>query len=302
MTDLRRISHRIHAPDPRERGRACDKATQLHRLHVNSKPAEESTRLAGSGGGTVTPSLTLWIRRAMTCVPNGCLGRLLPGDRPMPLRIFIGWDSREAECADVLAYSIRKHSSVPLEIRYLKLAELDFERATDPLQSTEFTYSRFLVPYLCNYQGKAVFMDCDMLCFGDVRELADLDMTGLALRVVKHDYRPTERFKMDGKVQTVYPRKNWSSLMLMNCSKLRLWTKEVVETQSGAYLHRFQDIADDEIGEIPNTWNVLDQMCETTQLIHYTSGGPWFEQHRDHPYGKVWLDCRDEYRRVAVTA
>ena len=83
------------------------------------------------------------------------------------LRIFIGWDARQAECADVLAHSLITHASIPLEIRYLKLDELDFARPPDPLQSTEFTYPRFLVLDLCDYQGKAVFMDCDMLCLGD---------------------------------------------------------------------------------------------------------------------------------------
>lgn len=217
-------------------------------------------------------------------------------------RVFIGWDSRESECSDILAYSLRKHSSIPLDIRYLKLDELDLNRPRDPLQSTEFTYTRFLVPHLCGYEGTAVFMDCDMLCLGDIRELAELDMTGLALRVVQHDYKPTATTKMDGAKQTVYPRKNWSSLMLMNCAELRLWTKAVVETQTGAYLHRFTDIPDEKIGEIPRTWNTLDWMDEHTKLIHYTSGGPWFEQCKDHPYGAAWLKGRDEYRASLVPA
>jgi len=216
----------------------------------------------------------------------------------MALRIFIGWDSREPECADVLRYSLEKHSSIPLDIRYLKLPELDFDRPWDPLQSTEFTYTRFLVPSLCDYQGKAVFMDCDMLCLGDIRELDELPMEDLALRVVKHDHRPTEKTKMDGKVQTVYPRKNWSSLMLMNCAELGLWRKRVVEMASGAYLHRFQEIPDEKIGEIPKTWNTLDWMDEQTRLIHYTSGGPWFEEHRDHPFGAIWRDYEAEYRHA----
>ena len=97
----------------------------------------------------------------------------------MSLRIFIGFDSREAECSDILAYSLRAHSSIPLDIRYLDLRQLDFNRTRDPLQSTEFTYTRFLVPHLCGYQGKAIFMDCDMLCLGDIAELDDLDMTRL---------------------------------------------------------------------------------------------------------------------------
>lgn len=213
------------------------------------------------------------------------------------LRIFIGWDSRFPEPADVLAYSLKKHSSIPLDIRYLKIHELGLQREVDPLASTEFTYSRFLVPHLCGFEGKAVFMDNDMLCFGDIRELDELDMSDLALRVVKHDYQPTNAVKMYGAKQTCYPRKNWSSLMIMNCEKLKLWTKEVVETQTGAYLHRFQDIPDEQIGEIPDTWNTLDWMDQSTKLIHYTNGGPWFKEYEDHPHADVWYAARDEWRQ-----
>jgi lipopolysaccharide biosynthesis glycosyltransferase len=234
-------------------------------------------------------------RRAWSRPPDRTVD-LTEERRGMALRIFIGFDKREAECADVLAYSLREHASIPLEIQYLKLSELDFGRALDPLQSTEFTYSRFLVPHLCDYRGKAIFMDCDMLCLGDIKELDDLDMSGYALRVVKHDHRPLAKTKMDGRVQTTYPRKNWSSLMIMNCARLRLWSKQVVETQTGAFLHRFQGIDDGLIGDIPRTWNTLDWMDDNTRLIHYTSGGPWFEQCKDHPYGAIWLDWRDRFR------
>ncbi len=210
------------------------------------------------------------------------------------LRIFIGWDSRFPEPADVLRHSLIKNASIELDIRYLKLDELDLHRRHDPLASTEFTYSRFLVPHLCNFRGKAVFMDNDMLCFGDAKELDDLDMTGLALRVVQHDYRPTNETKMYGCPQTSYPRKNWSSLMVMNCELLSLWTKQVVESQTGAYLHRFEDLPDEQIGEVPNTWNVLDSMDATTKLIHYTNGGPWFDEYQDHPHADVWYTARNE--------
>ena len=174
------------------------------------------------------------------------------------LRIFIGWDSRFPEPADVLSYSLLKHSSIQLEIRYLKLDELEPAAQHDPLASTEFTYSRFLVPHLCNFHGKALFLDNDMLCLGDIREIDDLDMGPYALRVVQHDYQPSNSVKMYGCPQTSYPRKNWSSMMLMDCSKLQAVVKEVVETQTGAYLHRFQDIPDAQIGELPKTWNALD--------------------------------------------
>lgn len=214
------------------------------------------------------------------------------------LRIFIGWDSRFPEPADVLRYSLLKHSSVPLEIRYLKLSELDFHRTHDPLASTEFTYTRFLLPHLCGFKGTALFLDNDMLCLGDIREIAQLDMRPYALRVVQHEYQPANTTKMYGCPQTSYPRKNWSSMMLMNCERLRLWSKAVVEQQTGAYLHRFQDIPDSQIGELPKTWNTLDWMDNSTRLIHYTNGGPWYEQYRDHPHAAIWFAYRDEMRRA----
>jgi lipopolysaccharide biosynthesis glycosyltransferase len=218
------------------------------------------------------------------------------------LRIFIGWDSRFPEPADVLRYSLLRHSTIPLEIRYLKLDELKLRRPHDPLASTEFTYSRFLVPHLCGFRGTALFLDNDMLCLSDIREIAELDMHKFALRVVQHDYQPTNAIKMYGCPQTNYPRKNWSSMMLMNCSKLKLWSKETVETQTGAYLHRFQDIPDAEIGELPKTWNTLDWMDSSTKLIHYTNGGPWFEEYRNHPHADIWFQYRAEMAAAAKHA
>jgi hypothetical protein len=212
------------------------------------------------------------------------------------LRIFIGWDSRFPEPADVLKHSLQKHASIDLDIQFLQLSKLNLDRTVDPLASTEFTYSRFLVPHLCDFQGTAMFMDNDMLCLGDIAELAALSMDDHALRVVQHDYQPTNATKMYGCPQTVYPRKNWSSLMLMDCNKLRLWSKEVVETATGAYLHRFQDIPDAQIGELPKTWNTLDWMDETSKLIHYTNGGPWFDEYQDHEHADVWFAARDEMK------
>jgi hypothetical protein len=214
--------------------------------------------------------------------------------------IYIGWDSRFPEPADVLAQSIVDHATVPVRIRFLRYTELQreygFAREHDPLASTEFTYTRFLVPFLQGYEGKALFLDNDMLCLGDVAELDRLDMTPYALRVVQHDHRPVETVKMYGCPQTSYPRKNWSSLMLMDCSRLTLWTKAVVERASGAYLHRFQDLPDALIGTVPPEWNDLDRRDDATKLIHWTSGGPWFEEYRNCPHAELWLEARDRLR------
>lgn len=198
--------------------------------------------------------------------------------------------------ADVLVHSLLKHSSIPLDIRFLKKDELGFERH-DPLASTEFTYTRFLVPSLCGFHGTALFMDCDMLCFSDVKEIFDLDMSELALRVVKHDHVPAESVKMDGRIQTKYPRKNWSSFMLMDCSKLTCWTRAAVLIRPAAWLHRFEPIPDPLIGGIPPTWNVLDHPKPDTKLLHMTSGGPWLKEYENCPGSAAWYRAYYEMKR-----
>jgi lipopolysaccharide biosynthesis glycosyltransferase len=214
----------------------------------------------------------------------------------MAHRIFIGYDPTQHIAYEVLKYSLEKHTTEPLDIQPIDADKLtDFKRPVDPLASTPFTYTRFLVPWLCDYEGIGLFMDSDMVALGDISELFALPMEGLALRVRQHDYNPAETTKMGGKVQTQYPRKNWSSLMLMNNAELKIWTKEAVETQSGAWLHRFEEIPDEKIGDISEEWNVLDHMTGPTKLLHYTSGGPWLPGCEDADHADLWHRYREEY-------
>ncbi len=224
----------------------------------------------------------------------------------MALRIFIGWDSREPIAYDVARHSIIKRASVPTEITPIKVEQLIrqglYTRQADPLAATEFTYSRFFTPLLAGYSGWALFVDCDFLFLADVAELSQFNDPSMALYCVKHDHQPTETTKMDGRAQTVYPRKNWSSFMLLNCghSSTRKLTEDVVNTANAAYLHRMQWAADDEIGEIPYTWNFLEGWYDkpthgTPKAIHFTRGGPWFENCQDVDYGELWLRERAEF-------
>jgi hypothetical protein len=222
----------------------------------------------------------------------------------MSLRIFIGWDSRFTEPARVLAESFRQNSTQPLDIRFLDKRHLEecygFRRKVDdPLASTEFTYTRFLVPWLCGYEGHALFCDNDMLCFGDASKLFPSPaIFNLALYVRKHEQHAVDgSTKMGGVPQTMYVRKNWSSLMIMNCAKLRAWTPEVVATASGARLHRFQDVPDNEIGAVPDGWNDLEHQYRAgvTQLLHWTEGGPYLAGCENCPHAELWRSARREW-------
>jgi hypothetical protein len=205
-------------------------------------------------------------------------------------KIFIGHNDKMPMISDVFAYSIKKYASKPVDIHLLKLSELNFNRPWEKYQTTPFSFSRFLVPFLCEYNGLALFADDDFLCLPgcDINELFNFDMTNYALRVVKHNHVPTAVTKMDGQPQTVYPRKNWSSLMLMRCDLLKCWTKEAVETQSGSWLHQFKSISDELIGDLPSTWNKLDAIEPDTKMVHYTSGVPAFSACADRPFSLQW--------------
>lgn len=216
------------------------------------------------------------------------------------LEVFIGWDSREADAFRVAEFSLRRHSSIALIVTPLVQADLRgrglYHRADDPLASTEFTYTRFLAPHLARTDGWAIFCDCDFLWLGDVAELLALARPDKALYCVKHSHVPTETTKMDGAIQTVYPRKNWTSLMLFNNSHpaVRRLTPDVVNRATGKFLHRMEWLADDDIGGLPETWNWLEGWSQKParglpKAIHYTRGGPWFPQWRGVGYADLWL-------------
>jgi len=122
---------------------------------------------------------------------------------------------------------------------------------------------------------------------------------------VKHDYVPKETVKMDGQKQTQYPRKNWSSFMLINCGheQVQALTPDVVNSESGLYLHRFNWLSDDVIGSLPVTWNYLEGWhtaadCEDPIAVHFTRGGPWFEEWRSVEYGREWLSTSDQLPKL----
>ena len=218
-----------------------------------------------------------------------------------PIRVFIGYDPREVGAYHVLAHSIIARASQPVSIQPLNLQHLNayMTRERNPLQSTEFAFSRFLTPFLCNYEGWAIFMDCDMLVLDDMANLWDLRDDAYALQVVKHDYTPKTDTKFLGQTQTRYEKKNWSSVMLMNAAKCKALTPDHVNSASGLELHRFHWLDDEAlIGEIPARWNFLVGEYDAVPAsevsnLHWTLGGPYFEEYADCDYADLWFKERE---------
>ena len=211
------------------------------------------------------------------------------------IKVFIGYDPHEAVAWSVLAYSINARASQPVSITPLMLSQLkDINtRERHPLQSTEFSFTRFLTPYLSNYEGWSLFIDCDMLFRDDIAKLWALRDERYAVQVVKHNHVPQETTKFLDQPQTKYEKKNWSSVMLFNNAKCRALTPEYVNTATGLELRQFKWLGDDAlIGELPHRWNHLvgyDAYDPDAANVHYTIGGPYFSQYLDCEYATDWL-------------
>lgn len=220
------------------------------------------------------------------------------------INVFIGFDPREAVAFSVLAYSIQVRASEPVSVAPLMLSQLKglLTRERHALQSTDFSFSRFLTPYLSAYAGWSVFMDCDMLMLDDIAELWKLRDERYAVMVVKHDHVPKETTKFLGEPQSKYEKKNWSSVMLFNNARCRMLTPEYVNTATGLELHQFKWLEGDSlIGALPSRWNHLvgyDAPRGAAALVHYTLGGPYFESYRNCEYAEEWRRERDNMLRA----
>jgi len=220
------------------------------------------------------------------------------------IRIFIGYDEGEKIAFHVLAESIRKQSSEPISITPIDLNTIrnHFIRDKQSNQSTEFAFSRFMVPYLSNYEGWSIFMDCDMLLRTDINELWKLRDEDYAVMCVKHNYEPKQDVKFRGAKNEKFPKKNWSSLMLMNNAKCKLLTPEYVRTASGLELHQFKWLESErDIGAIPKTWNWLVGEYEYNPLannVHFTLGGPYFYDYVNCDYSKEWFNVYTETTKI----
>jgi hypothetical protein len=201
--------------------------------------------------------------------------------------VFIGYDPREAVAYHVCQQSIIENCSDPSSLEFHALAG---ERRDG---SNDFIYARFLVPYLCGFAGSAVFMDGDMIVRGDILDLFDLGTSHVGAQVVKHDYLTKHPTKYLGNKNEDYPRKNWSSLILWSCDYFpnRVLTPTYVADKAGSFLHRFQWLKDEQIGELPAEWNrlVLEQEIEPAdRLLHYTIGIPAFAEYAACDGAEEW--------------
>ena len=207
--------------------------------------------------------------------------------------IVVGFDQRESVAYHTFAQSVIENSTVPVRFLPLSMSSLSNYKEVHKDGSNEFIYSRFLVPYMMNFKGWAIYADGDMVCLEDIKKLWNLRDNKYAVQVVKHDYKTKITEKYWGNKNEDYPRKNWSSLILWNCEHKshKVLTPDFIENQSGAFLHRFSWIKDKEIGSIDKEWNWLAMEYEekvSINLIHYTIGTPCFKEYENKSLSSYW--------------
>jgi len=222
---------------------------------------------------------------------------------------YIGYDDRERDACTVAVKSLLRVSP-QADITLLDIDQLAaqgllrrpvdkrgpmYDFMSNANASTDFAISRFLVPIICQ-QGWAMFTDCDVVFLADPHELLRQVNPSKAVYVVKHRYIPKEGIKMDGQIQTIYSKKNWSSVMLFNCdhpANRRLSLVDVNERR-GLDLHQFYWLHESEIGELPAEWNWLvgvQPKPDAPKLAHFTLGGPWLPTWKQSEHDELWWEA-----------
>ena len=214
------------------------------------------------------------------------------------INVFIGFDEGEKVSYHILSESIRRQSSVPVSITPLCLSNIpEFKRELQPNQSTEFAFSRFLVPYLSDYKGWSLFLDSDMMFRDDIKNLWDMIDKDKSIMCCKHDYVPKQNVKFRGAKNEPFPKKNWSSFMLMNNHRCKMLSKEYVETATGLELHQFKWTHEENVGELPLEWNWLVgeyDYNKNAKNVHWTLGGPYFKDYAKSDYADEWFRLYNE--------
>jgi hypothetical protein len=226
--------------------------------------------------------------------------------------IYVGWEMREAAAYAVTRSSVQRHLSAPIPVHGLVLEDLQArglytrpmkrftggqdDRLIDVISdapcATEFAVSRFLVPHLAQ-EGWALFLDCDFLIRADLAALFDGLDPKFAAYCVKHDYQPRPGIKMDGQLQTAYPRKLWSSFCIWNASHPanEALTLEMVNGAPGRDLHAMGWLRDEDIGDLGQEWNWVPGHSPADiepKAVHFTEGGAWLRAYEHVAYADEW--------------
>ena len=216
------------------------------------------------------------------------------------MKIFVGYEEEYPESFEVCKSSIERFNTTHEIVPLIKINLIGAGIYKRPVagENTDFAFTRFLVPYLCDYKGYALFCDGDFLWRCDPAEIEDFKDDEYAIHVVKHPQLITsEHMKMNSHINIPYEKKYWSSLMYMDCSESEVLTVDYVNTATASDLHSFKWLPDDiVIGELPVTYNMLlgYYNIDDPKAVHFTDGGPWLKGYENVPYADEWHEVNKQ--------
>lgn len=207
------------------------------------------------------------------------------------IRVFVGYEAVQNIGFLVLVHSIFARCSRPVQVTKLDRYQIERVCQIPKKGAHEFTFSRFMIPYLCNYEGWAIYIDCDQMLVDDIAKLWDMQRDGVSV------------FHADHKGER--QQKNKCSVMLMNCADGKILTPEYVNSSSWSHLHGLEWAKKTET--FPIRWNYLVSQypeipVEQVSLLHFTDGGPWDQKkpHQVKDFRSVWLNEYDEVMRHKI--
>lgn len=196
-----------------------------------------------------------------------------------PIKIFIGQEPYQWLAAEVLRFSIQRRTKVPLEIQ--ELNQLPIKLNFKVVKSSAFC--RFFIPEACNYEGKAIYLDADILVLDNIQKLYELPLQGKGALA-----RPVHEESQSG---------YYTSVMLLDCAHLKNWNVKLwsglVNVQSSLYHDTIwgmpKGLNGNDFGDLPREWNELDDADSNTKIIHFTNiqTNPW--KKAGHPHAKLFL-------------
>lgn len=217
------------------------------------------------------------------------------------IRVYVGVDRSQLLAVPVLEYSIKRHTTAQVEV--IPMLDLPVPVPVDPRNGkrTGFSFSRFCIPKLAGYKGRAIYVDADMLVFRDIRELWDIPFDGAKIVIQQEVKFLEETLNKEGAPKK---RKKQCAVMLLDCGRLD-WDVEniIAGMDEGQYDYEelmydmcILDESEVKYG-VPFEWNSLEHWDETTCLVHYTDvyTQPWTSC--NNKFGYVWFD---EVRRMLM--
>ncbi|OTG67351.1 glycosyl transferase [Acinetobacter silvestris] len=194
------------------------------------------------------------------------------------IKIFIGCDPNNCDLEQmmVLDYSIHKHTQHPIEIVWMQLSH-------DPASpwytnqetgqgwhttkwATPFSGFRWAIPEHCNFKGRAIYMDADVVILSDIAELWSHPIDDQAIVIAKGG-------KNSARLCTC----------LWDCEKAKQYLLQLNELQSNPDSHKnMMQLLKDQphlVQPYQDSYNCIDGeglAADQIKILHYSDMGTQF--------------------------